>query len=426
LVRHRIIVLGTGFSGLCVGVKRRAQGEEDFVLLERTGGVGDTRRDSTYPGCACDVESHRHSFSFESNPNGSQLNALQPEIFAYLKHVATKCDLLRHVRFHAKLVGVRCDDARKLWAVTTEDGHVFEGEVLVSGMGGLSNPAIPHMPGLSTCKGKAFHSATWHHGHTLNDQGVTVIGSGASAIQFVPAIAPKVARHRTRKHIRDPALQAKLPPDCAPDCTPERTPRCKRLLISNDHHPALTRTNVEVITEGICKVVPHGVIPQDDRLHQVDTIVYGTGFKVQDPTPQGTVLGRGGRDMADAWQDGPEAHMGIAVAGFPNFFMLMAPNAGLDHNSMVFMIGSQAHCIVEALRAMKEERLQAIEVKPEVQQRFGHKVRQPLQGTVRQSGCKSWYIHDQGRHTTLRPGFTFAYRLKTHRSKLSQYRTEPA
>ena len=483
--RHRITVVGTGFSGLCMGVKLRAQGEEDFVLLERAGDVGGTWRDNTYPGCACDVESHLYSFSFEPNPNWSRLYAPQPEIFAYLKHVATKYDLLRHVRFHAKLVGARYDEARQLWVVTAEDGRVFESEVLVSGMGGLSNPAIPDIPGMATFAGKAFHSATWDHGHTLDDQRVAVIGSGASAIQFVPAIAPKVGKltyfqrtppwvvpkmdrpirpdetadfaanpwrqrmartrlywtlearflafkfkpewmnlvakvgkHRIRKHIKDPALQAKL--------TPDYTPGCKRLLISNEYYPALARTNVEVVTEGIREVVPQGVVTQDGRLHEVDTIIFGTGFKVQDPIPPGTVFGRGGRDLAEVWQHGPEAHMGIAVAGFPNFFMLMGPNTGLGHNSMVFMIESQAHYIVEALKAMKEHGVKAIDVKPQVQRRFVDGVQEELQRTVWQSGCKSWYLNEQGRNTAAWPGFTFAYRLKTRRFKLSQYFTERA
>ncbi len=190
--RHRIIVVGTGFAGLGMGVKLREQGEEDFVLLERAGDVGGTWRDNTYPGCACDVESHLYSFSFEPNPNWSRLYAPQPEIFAYLKHVATKYDLLRHIRFHANLTGARWDEARKLWVVKAEDGRVFEGEILVSGMGGLSNPAYPNVPGIETFEGRAFHSATWDHDFDLDDKRVAVIGSGASAIQFVPAIAPKV------------------------------------------------------------------------------------------------------------------------------------------------------------------------------------------------------------------------------------------
>ncbi|NBD19663.1 NAD(P)-binding domain-containing protein [Aquabacterium fontiphilum] len=483
--RHRIIVVGTGFSGLCMGVKLREMGEDDFVLLERAGEVGGTWRDNTYPGCACDVESHLYSFSFEPNPNWSRLYAPQPEIFAYLRHVARKYDLMRHIRFHANLIGARWDEARRLWVVRAEDGRVFEGEVLVSGMGGLSNPAYPDIPGLDRFEGPQFHSATWRHDVDLNDKRVAVIGSGASAIQFVPQIAPKVAhlsyfqrtppwvvpkmdrpvtpreradfqanpwrqriarnklywmlearflafkykpewmglvakvgKHRIRKHIKDPALQAKL--------TPSYTPGCKRLLISNDYYPALARTNVSVITEGIREVTARGVVTQDGREHPADVIIYGTGFKVQDPIPKGAIFGRGGVDLVDLWREGPEAFLGITVAGFPNFFVLMGPNTGLGHNSMVYMIESQAHYIIEALKVMKERRLRTIEVKPEAQAKFVSHVQQALTGTVWNSGCKSWYLNERGRNTAAWPGFTFAYRLKTRRFRLQPYRTERA
>jgi cation diffusion facilitator CzcD-associated flavoprotein CzcO len=483
--RHRIIIVGTGFSGLCMGVKLREAGEDDFIILERAGEVGGTWRDNTYPGCACDVESHLYSFSFEPNPNWSRLYAPQPEIFAYLRHVARKYDLMRHIHFHTNLVGARWDETRRLWVVTADDGRVFEGEALVSGMGGLSNPAYPDIPGRERFEGPQFHSATWRHDVNLDDQRVAVIGSGASAIQFVPQIAPwvahlnyfqrtppwvvpkmdrpvsareradfqsnpwrqriarnklywllearflafkykpewmnlvaKVGKRRIRKHIKDPALQAKL--------TPSYTPGCKRLLISNDYYPALARTNVSVITDGIREITAKGVVTHDGREHPADVIIYGTGFKVQDPIPKGAIFGKGGVDLVDLWRQGPEAFLGITVAGFPNFFILMGPNTGLGHNSMVYMIESQAHYIVEALKTMKERRLRTIEVKPEAQAQFVGQVQQALTGTVWNSGCKSWYLNDQGRNTAAWPGFTFAYRLKTRRFRLNPYQTERA
>ncbi|MGC4059828.1 MAG: NAD(P)/FAD-dependent oxidoreductase [Aquabacterium sp.] len=483
--RHRIIVVGTGFSGLCMGVKLREQGEEDFVLLERAGDVGGTWRDNTYPGCACDVESHLYSFSFEPNPNWSRMYAPQPEIFAYLKHVAKKYDLLRHVRFHANLVGSKYDEARKVWVVTAEDGRVFESEILVSGMGGLSNPSIPDIKGIETFEGRTFHSATWDHGYDLTGKRVAVIGSGASAIQFVPQIAPKVerllyfqrtppwvvpkmdraiapeekadfqanpwrqrlarvklywtlemrflafkfkpewmglvakvAKHKIAQATPDRELRKKL--------TPDYTPGCKRLLISNEYYPALARTNVEVITDGIKEVTPRGVVTKDGTEHQVDAIIFGTGFKVQDPIPPKTVYGKGKRDLAEVWKDGAEAYMGISIAGFPNFFMLMGPNTGLGHNSMVFMIEAQANYIVGAIKAMKERRIKALDVKPQAQAKFVDKVQAELKQTVWNSGCKSWYIDDKGRNTTLWPGFTFAYRLKTRRFKLNKYTVDRA
>lgn len=483
--RHRVIVVGTGFSGLCMGVKLRENGEDDFVLLERAGDVGGTWRDNTYPGCACDVESHLYSFSFEPNPNWSRMYAPQPEILAYLKHVAKKHDLLRHVRFHANIVASQFDEARKLWVVKAEDGRVFEAEILVSGMGGLSNPAVPDIKGLDTFEGTTFHSATWNHDYDLTGKRVAVIGSGASAIQFVPAIAPKVdhltyfqrtppwvvpkmdrpiraeekadfannpwrqrmartklywtlemrflafklkpewmklvakvGKGRIHKAVKDPVLRAKL--------TPDYTPGCKRLLISNEYYPALARTNVEVVTEGIREVNAKGVVTRDGQMHEVDAIIFGTGFKVQDPIPPKTVFGKGHVDLADAWKGGPEAYMGITVSGFPNFFMLMGPNTGLGHNSMVFMIESQAHYIVEAIKTMKERHIKVLDVKPQAQARFIDAVQSDLKRTVWNSGCKSWYLDDKGRNTTLWPGFTFAYRLKTRRFNLNKYKAERA
>lgn len=483
--RHRVIVVGTGFSGLCMGVKLREAGEDDFVLLERAHEVGGTWRDNTYPGCGCDVPSHLYSFSFAPNPNWSRLYAPQAEILAYLKDVARRFDLIRHIRFGTNLVGARYDETRRLWVVRAEDGRVFEGEVLVSGMGGLSNPLVPDLPGLARFRGRVFHSATWEHDHDLSGRRVAVVGSGASAIQFVPAIAPlvdrldyyqrtppwvipkddrpltereradfaahpwrqqmqrlsqywlmearflafkykpewmqlvaRMGRHRIERSIRDPQRRAQV--------TPDYTPGCKRLLISNDYYPALARTNVDVITDGIREVTETGIVTQDGTLREVDTLIFGTGFKVADPIPKGTVYGRGGLDLADAWRDGPEAYMGIAVAGFPNFFMLMGPNTGLGHNSMVFMIESQAHYIVEALKAMRERRLRTLEVRPAAQTRFVNEVQQQLQRTVWQSGCKSWYLTAQGRNISLWPGFTFTYRIKTRRFNLQPYRSEPA
>jgi cation diffusion facilitator CzcD-associated flavoprotein CzcO len=481
----RVIVIGTGFSGLCMGVKLREAGENDFIMLERASDVGGTWRDNHYPGCACDVPSHLYSFSFEANPDWSRMYAPQPEIYAYLRHCAQKYDLLKHVRFNANLIGARYDEARGLWQVQSEDGRRFEAEVLVSGMGGLSNPMVPDLKGLERFEGQVFHSANWDHRYDFEGKQVAVIGSGASAIQFVPKIAPqvdqlhyfqrtppwvvpkddrplrdderadfaanpwrqrleriklywtlelrflafkfkpewmglvaKVAKHKIAQAIPDKDLRAKL--------TPDYTPGCKRLLISNDYYPALARTNVNVITEGIKEITARGVVSQDGVERQVDAIVFGTGFKVQDPIPPRTVFGRGGQDLAELWKKGPEAYMGITVTGFPNFFILMGPNTGLGHNSMVFMIESQVHYVMQALKTMKEHGLKTLDVKPQAQQQFIDKVQDDLRATVWNSGCKSWYLNAQGRNVSLWPGFTFAYRLKTRSFKLNKYNAEKA
>jgi len=241
------------------------------------------------------------------------------------------------------------------------------------------------------------------------------------AFKFKPewmGLVAKVAKHKIAQAITDPALRAKL--------TPDYTPGCKRLLISNDYYPALGRTNVEVITDGIQEVTARGVVTKDGKEHAVDAIIFGTGFKVQDPIPPKTVFGKGGEDLSVVWKEGAEAYMGISVAGFPNFFMLMGPNTGLGHNSMVFMIEAQANYIVGAIQTMKEHRIKALDIKPQAQARFVNDVQAELKQTVWNSGCKSWYIDEKGRNTTLWPGFTFAYRLKTRRFKLNKYTIERA
>jgi cation diffusion facilitator CzcD-associated flavoprotein CzcO len=481
----RVIVIGTGFSGLCMGVKLREAGESSFIMLERASDVGGTWRDNNYPGCGCDVPSHLYSFSFESNPNWSRMYAPQPEIYDYLRGCAKKYDLLKHVRFNTNVVQARFDEARKVWHLSSEDGRQFEADVLVSGMGGLSNPMVPNIPGLEQFEGETFHSATWNHDYDLTDKHVAVIGTGASAIQFVPQIAPKVdklyyyqrtppwvvpkddrpitekekadfnanpwrqtieriklywmmelrflafkfkpewmglvakvGKHKIAQAIKDPELRAKL--------TPDYTPGCKRLLISNNYYPALARTNVDVITDGIQRVTARGVVSSDGVERPVDAIIFGTGFKVQDPIPPKTVFGRGGQDLFEVWKSGPEAYMGITVSGFPNFFILMGPNTGLGHNSMVFMIESQVHYVLEALKAMKARGLKTLDVKAQAQKQFIDQVQDQLRSTVWNSGCNSWYLNAQGRNVSLWPGFTFAYRLRTRHFKLAKYNTEAA
>jgi len=479
----QILIIGSGFAGLCMAIKLREQGIEDFQILERGDDVGGTWRDNHYPGCACDVQSHLYSFSFEPNPEWTRMFARQPEIKAYLEKCAAKYDLRRHIVFGANVQNARYDEATASWTVKTADGRSFSGRVLVSGMGGLSNPAMPNVKGLDSFKGKAFHSAHWDHSYDLTDKRVAVIGTGASAIQFVPqiqkaakrvdlyqrtapwimpkpdreigsrerrlyralpalqnayrtaiywmlesrvlgfAVNPKlmtmvegVARGHIKRHIKDPALRAKV--------TPDYTIGCKRILISNDYYPALAQANVDVITDDIVEVRANSVVDSAGNERAVDAIIYGTGFKAQDPMPRGTVFGTGGVDLLDAWKTGPEAYLGLSVAGFPNFFMLVGPNTGLGHNSMVFMIESQVAYVMDALKTMRKQKLRAVDVKPDAQVTFNKSIQGQLSKTVWTSGCKSWYVDANGKNTTLWPGFTFIYRGKTRRFPATAYRLE--
>ncbi|SFF32725.1 Predicted flavoprotein CzcO associated with the cation diffusion facilitator CzcD [Fontimonas thermophila] len=480
-----IVIVGTGFAGLGMGIALKKAGIESFTILERAQSVGGTWRDNHYPGCACDVQSHLYSFSFEPNPDWTRMFAQQPEIKAYLERCAEKYGLLPHIRFGAEVVQARYDETARLWTVTTRDGRSFPARVLISGMGGLSTPAYPDLPGLDRFKGKAFHSAEWDHAYDLTDKRVAVIGTGASAIQFVPQIQRQVARldvyQRTppwimpkpdrpigaferslyrrfpilqrlyrsfiywlletrvlgfvidprimklaarvslahlKRQVRDPELRRKL--------TPDYTFGCKRVLISDDYYPALTQPNVALITTAIREVREHGIVTADGVEHPTDCIIFGTGFKAQDPLPRGTIFGRGGIDLLDAWKEGPEAYKGTTIAGFPNLFMIVGPNTGLGHSSMVYMIESQVAYILDAIRQMRTQGWSAVEVKPERQARYNADLQRRLQRAIwTAGGCRSWYLNDQGRNTTLWPGFTFRFRQLLARFDADDYLVEP-
>lgn len=477
---YSAIVIGSGFSGLAMSVRLKQAGIDDFVILERATDVGGTWRDNSYPGCACDVQSHLYSFSFEPNPNWSRMFPTQPEIFAYLKHCASKYGLRSHLRLQAEVVNARYDEAASLWRLTTRDGRRFSAHAVVSGMGGLSNPGFPDIPGRDAFTGPSFHTAQWDHSVDLRGKHVAVIGSAASAVQVVPQLVPKVARldyyQRTpswvlpkpdrpmrgwekklfsvlpftqsllragiycmlesrvlgftvhpkimgavqkmatmhiHKHVKDPERRKLL--------TPNYTPGCKRILISNDYYPALAKENVDIVNTGIQEIRSNGVVTKDGKLREVDAIVYATGFTIQDLVPRGMITGVAGRDLMDAWPQGPEAYLGIAVSGYPNLFFLMGPNTGLGHNSMVYMIESQVNYVIKALKTMRDKKLRTVDVKPEVQSRFGADVQKRLTQTVWASGCNSWYLNASGRNTTLWPGFTFAYRRRTKSFDLGNY-----
>lgn len=477
---YSAIIIGTGFSGLGMGVNLKKAGFHDFLMLERADDVGGTWRDNRYPGCACDVQSHLYSFSFEPNPGWSRMFPTQPEIWAYLKRVAQKYGLMPHMRFRANVTEARYDDARALWVVKTDAGQSYQAQALISGMGGLSNPGFPDIPGRDSFQGPAFHTAQWREDVDLRGKRVAIIGSAASAVQVAPQLASIVERldyyqrtpswvlpkpDRPMRHW-EKKLFATLPftqsllragiycmlesrvlgftvhpkvmnavakmgkghiykhvkdPAKRELLLPRYTPGCKRILISNDYYPALARPNVQVINDAITQITPTGVVTRDGQLREVDAIVYATGFTIQDLVPRGMVTGVQGRDILDAWKSGPEAFLGISVSGFPNLFFLMGPNTGLGHNSMVYMIESQIRYVLEALKTMRDKRLRVLDVKPEVQSDFVDRVQNRLTRTVWASGCKSWYLNASGRNTTLWPGFTFAYRRLTRSFKLANY-----
>ncbi|WP_043769482.1 flavin-containing monooxygenase [Algiphilus aromaticivorans] len=482
-----VLVIGTGFAGLGMAIKLKEAGMRDFVVLERDTGVAGTWRANHYPGCACDVQSHLYSFSFAPNPEWTRAFAPQPEIRRYLEGCAERYELLPWVRFGHEVTKMRWEEGAARWLVSTRNGARFSARAVVSGMGGLSNPAIPEIDGAADFAGETFHSATWRHDVDLRGKRVAVIGTGASAIQFVPQIVPEVehldlyqrsaawimpkpdraitgieraifrrfpllqkaqraalyarlesralafiaeprllklvralAKLHLRRQVPNPELRAKL--------TPDYEIGCKRVLISDDYYPALTLPNVDVVTDGVTRITRDGVVTADGCERPADVIIYGTGFKAQDPVPPDTIIGRDGRDITEGWAErGPQAYYGTTMAGFPNLFFIVGPNTGLGHNSMVYMIETQIGYIMDCLRTMRRDELAAIEPRAEAQQRFNEWVdASHARGTAWSTGCTSWYIHPQsGRNTTLWPGFTFAYRAAMRRMKRHDYHLLP-
>jgi cation diffusion facilitator CzcD-associated flavoprotein CzcO len=473
-----VAIVGSGFSGLGMAISLLRDGVDDFVLLERAGDVGGTWRDNTYPGCACDVPSHLYSFSFEPNPRWTRTFSPQPEIWTYLRHCAEKYGVMPHIRFNHELRSAQWDERAQRWMVTTAGGS-YAARVLIAATGPLSDPSIPALPGLDAFAGKVFHSARWDHSHDLRGRRVAVIGTGASAIQFVPRIQPLVdSMHvfqRTPawimphpdRPLRDwerrvygmlPALQQAMragiywgretfvigflrnrmalatrmakrhlraqvaDPALRRRLTPDYTIGCKRILISEEFYPALQQPNVELVTEGIREVREHAIVTADGVEREVDTIIFGTGFQVTEMPVSGRIRNAGGVPLADRWQGSPQAHLGSTVAGFPNFFMMLGPNTGLGHTSQVVMIEAQIAYVAAALRHMRRNDVATLEVRPDVQSAYNDEVQQRLQGTVWNSGgCRSWYLDRNGRNSTIWPGSTWSFRTRSRRFRAEDF-----
>jgi cation diffusion facilitator CzcD-associated flavoprotein CzcO len=467
-----IAIIGSGFAGLGMAIALKRRGENDFVVLERADDVGGTWRDNTYPGAACDVQSNLYSFSFAPNPDWGRSYSEQPEIQAYLQATADRFDVRRHCVFGADVTSARWDDATRRWLVSTAAGE-FRARVLVSAAGDL--------PGLDSFAGTVMHSARWDAGHDLTDERVAVIGTGASAIQVVPAIQPvvdsvavyqrtaawvvprtdhpvtplmrrlyrfvpglqkgirgalylfreflviglakqrrfltpvgRLARAHLHRQVRDPKLRAAL--------TPDYTIGCKRILISNDYFPAVAAPNAELVTAGIAEVRPHSIVTRDGVERPTDTIVLATGFHVTDLPIAGKIRGRDGRSLADVWADGMVTNRSATVAGFPNMFLLVGPNVGVGHTSMVYMIESQVAYVDDALQTMAAEGLAVLETTPQAQEAYRRLIAQKSTGTVWVGGgCASWYLDKHGHNTTLWPDFTFRFRKLTRKLDRENY-----
>ena len=478
------IIIGTGFAGLGMAIALKQQGIENFVILEKTQDVGGVWRDNSYPGAACDVPSHLYSFSFEPNPDWSRVFATQGEIHSYLQHCARKYGLLPHVRFGVEMRQAEFDERHSRWTVTTADGQQFTAKLLITATGQLSRPVLPQLPGLETFKGHTFHSAQWDHQYALDGKRVAAVGTGASAIQFVPAIADRVAQLSVFQ--RSPAyilprpdrpytgLEKKLfalpwlsklhragiylkyesralaftrfqwlmkpaglmpfhrllkrqvqDPTLRAKMTPDYQIGCKRILLSSEYLATFAKPQVALCTEGIRRVTPEGIETQDGKLHPADAIVFGTGFAATEFLAPMRITGRQGLDLQTAWKGGAKAYLGLTVPGFPNFFMLYGPNTNLGHNSIVYMLESQIAHVVRCLQQMRSTGTSTIEVREAPFLRFNAHIQQRLKNSV-WSVCTSWYVDAQGHNSTNWPDFTLSYRWLLKRGSLDAYRfSEP-
>lgn len=477
-----VVVVGAGLGGLCVGAHLKKAGIDDFVILEKADRVGGTWRENSYPGCACDTPVAVYQFSFARTVNWSHLFPRAAEVQRYAEDVADLRGLRPHLRLGQGGAAAVWDDARARWRITTTTGEVREAQAVVMALGQLNRPQLPDIAGRDSFAGPAFHSAQWNHNVDLTGKRVAVIGSAASAIQLIPEVAqvashldvfqrspnwvlPRLDREVTaaerrllatapevtlseREHLYLSAdvlfwqafeyteegrafytemalnhLKLQVPDaELRRKLTPDYPIGCKRILFADDYYPALMRPNVALVTAGIDRIVPAGVVTKDGVTHQADVLVYATGFETTGWHWSVDVTGRGGRKLRDQWQHGPEAYLGITVANFPNLYMTYGPNTNLGHNTITFMLERQAEYIAKCLETMRARDLSAIEVTQAAQDRFNRELQARLARTTwADPRCGSWYKTADGRITQNWGGHTRDYRDATREVAWADY-----
>lgn len=479
----KVAIIGSGFGGLGMAYSLRQKGIDSIVILEKADDLGGTWRENTYPGCGCDVPSHFYSYSFESHYSWEWRYGKQSEILKYQHYVASKYDLEKHIRYRTEVVSAAYDDARTLWVLQMKDGSTIEAETVVSAVGQLHKAAYPKIEGREKFQGTTFHSAHWDHSYDLSGKKVAVIGSGASAVQFLPAIAPKVkklslfqrspgwtfpkaekklsnfelwlfntfpllhsidrlriflfieliakayngnrpllwlvtmlSKLQLRWQVRDPELRKKL--------TPEFSIGCKRLLLSNEWLPALTRPNVDVVVDGIQEITETGVRTADGKLHEVDAIIYGTGFAATQFLTPMRVTGRNGRDLHNDWNKGASAYLGMAISGFPNFYVLYGPNTNVGAGSIIFMLEQQQNYITKLLLERRKQNWRSIEVTAAAQAKYKQEMDARSSDTTYAGDCQSWYKTAEGVNTNNWVGSMVEFRRRCAEPILSDFHGE--
>src|SRR5215469_14530651 len=477
---YRVVVVGAGFGGIGMAAALKQAGIEDFVVLDRDDDLGGIWRDNTYPGLSCDVPSALYSFSFWPWRWSRRFPPRQ-EILDYLRALCDERGLGPHLRFGSGVAAAEFDERNARWNLTLEDGGTLQATAVVSAVGQLSRPALPDIPGRDDFAGPSWHSARWDHSVGLAGRRVAVVGTGASAIQFVPEIAKDAAHvdiyQRSAPYIvpksdrayrdAEQALRDRLPvvrkadrlrtflygelltsgfvvsqkllagpmqlwrrqlesqvtdPQLREKCVPDYVMGCKRVLFSDDWYPTLVRTNVDLVTDPIERIAADGVVTADGSTRQADVIIYGTGFQTLDFLAPMSVTGLSGSRLREAWREGAEAYLGITVSGFPNFFMLYGPNTNLGGNSIIYMLEGQINYARGALQALDEQRLDWLDVRPEVQEAYNTWVAAASRTSVWESGCHNWYTAASGRNTNNWPVQTFLYRYRVRRFDPASYR----
>lgn len=476
---YRVVIVGAGVSGLCMGRSLHKAGITSFAIIEKSAGIGGTWWDNRYPGAECDVRSHLYSYSFDLNPEWSQAFAPQSEIQEYLVRCATKYGLLPHIRFNTSLTEARFDAQRGLWLLQLDNGEQLRANILVCSAGPLSDPRYPDIPGMETYKGRLLHSARWDHDYQFEGKRVAVIGTAASAVQIIPRIAPLVEKlyiyqrspnwiiprinhiyapwekallqvkpfariHRfflylahelSRLAFNPGSLMAKIAGKLAEMHLRHQVPNkrlrdalrpdypfgCKRVLLSNEYYPALMRSNVELVTTPIERIDQTGVITKDGQNREVDAIVCATGFNVKHMLSSIRIQGLDGCSLNQAWGQEPEAYLGVTVANFPNLFLLLGPNTGQGHTSAILFIEAQVNYALQCIQELSKRQKNSLVVKASAMNRYNEELQKMLQTSVWAAGCRSWYKTESGKIIGIYPGFSFQYIYRLRRPRFEDY-----
>ncbi len=478
----KIAIIGAGFGGLAMAIRLIQTQVKDFVLLEKANDFGGTWRENQYPGAACDVQSHMYSLSCAPKTNWSKRYAEAKEIFQYIQDITAQFNVNAYCKFNHEVNSIVYDEMRCVWVIQFKNQPTLEAQYVIFASGPLHVPQIPNIKGIEQFKGQVFHSSQWDHSYDLKGKNVASIGTGGSAIQYIPEIAKDVNKlyvlqrtpawviprderrysalskalfkwsntyriaHRARLYWSNesrvvPIVQPQImkygqklaelfirfqvkDKAIAAKLTPEYVMGCKRILISNKYYPTFNRKNVELITDAIQELTEDGLITQDGQKHPLDCLIYGTGF-ITDPRiylKNFACVGRNGIELKDAWKDGAESYYGISTQNFPNLFQLVGPNTVLGHNSIIFMIESQVNYILQLIQKIDDKGAQAVEIKADVLKKFNDQVQAQLQGTVWQSGgCVSWYQDANGKNFSLWPTYTWKYWLATRKVNINDY-----